>query len=298
MASRPTSRLMAAAAWLAGWLPPAGLRALYGLGPISGLLRSLLNRSAPQGTSEVTVAGGRLAGARLLLDLREEKDLWLGSYEPFMLETIARFARPGMTAYDVGAHIGYVTLCLAQAVGPQGHVVAFEPLPANQQRLRTNLKLNGLTEHVQVVAGAVGEVAGRQWFKPHLSVAMGKLTTAGAPDEPAAGLLEVEVVALDEFAAASGTLPGLIKMDIEGGEAAALRGARRLMRQAKPILLLELHEAQAAKAGTVFDELQQLGYEVRRLARQYPVVTSTAGLGRKAYLLGLPPGGFPVTEGA
>jgi hypothetical protein len=127
---------------------------------------------------------------------------------------------------------------------------------------------------------------------------MGKLRTAGAPDEPAAGLLEVEVVALDEFAAAAGTPPGLIKMDIEGGEAAALRGARRLMRQAKPILLLELHQAQAAEAGTVFDELQQMGYEIRRLARQYPVVNSTAGLGRKAYLLGLPPGEFPVTEGA
>jgi FkbM family methyltransferase len=287
---------MAAAAWLAGWLPPAALRALYRLGPISGLLRSLLNRSAPQGTSEVTVAGGRLAGARLLLDLREEKDLWLGSYEPFMLEAIARFARPGMTAYDVGAHIGYVTLCLAQAVGLQGHVVAFEPLPANQQRLRTNLELNGLSGRVQVVAGAVGEAAGRQLFRPHLSVAMGKLT-ADAPDEPAAGLLEVEVIALDEFAAAAGTPPGLIKMDIEGGEAAALRGARRLLRQAKPVLLLELHEAQAAEAGTVFDELQQMGYEVRRLARQYPVVTSTAELGRKAYLLGLPSGEFPVTEG-
>jgi FkbM family methyltransferase len=244
----------------------------------------------------VTVAGGRLAGARLLLDLREEKDLWLGSYEPFMLEAVARFARPGMTAYDVGAHIGYVTLCLAQAVGPQGHVVAFEPLPANQQRLRTNLELNGLSGRVQVVAGAVGEAAGWQLFRPHLSVAMGKLT-ADAPDEPAAGLLEVEVIALDEFAAAAGTPPGLIKMDIEGGEAAALRGARRLMRQAKPVLLLELHEAQAAEAGTVFDELQQMGYEVRRLARQHPVVTSTAELGRKAYLLGLPSGEFPVTEG-
>jgi len=298
MAARPTSRLMAAAAWLAGRLPPAGLQALYRLGPISGLLRSLLNRSAPQGTSEVTVAGGRLAGARLLLDLLEEKDLWLGSYEPFVLEAVARFARPGMTAYDVGAHIGYVTLCLAQAVGPQGHVVAFEPLPANQQRLRTNLELNGLSGRVQVVAGAVGEAEGRQLFKPHLSVAMGKLRTAGAPDEPAAGLLEVEVVSLDEFAAAAGTPPGLIKMDIEGGEAAALRGARRLLRQAKPILLLELHEAQKIEAGTVFDGLQQMGYEIRRLARQYPVVTSTAGLGRKAYLLGLPPGEFPVTEGA
>jgi len=298
MASRPTSRLMAAAAWLAGRLPPAGLRALYRLGPISGLLRSLLNRSAPQGASEVTVAGGRLAGARLLLDLRDEKDLWLGSYEPFMLEAIARFARPGMTAYDVGAHVGYVTVCLAQAVGPQGHVVAFEPLLANQQRLRANLELNGLSGRVQVVGGAVGEAAGRQLFKPHASVAMGKLAAHDATDEPTAGLLEVEVIALDQFAAAAGTAPDLIKMDIEGGEAAALRGARRLMRQAKPILLLELHEAQAAEAGNVFDELRQMGYEVRRLARQYPVVTSTAGLGRKAYLLGLPPGGFPMTEGA
>ena len=288
MASRPTSRLMAAAAWLAGWLPPAGLRALYRLGPISGLLRSLLNRSAPQGTSEVTVASGQLAGARLLLDLREEKDLWLGSYEPFMLEAVARFARSGMTAYDVGAHVGYVTVCLAQAVGPQGHVVAFEPLPANQQRLRANLELNGLSGRVQVVAGAVGEAAGRQLFKPHPSVAMGKLVAHDAEDEPTAGLLEVEVIALDEFVAGAGTAPGLVKMDIEGGEAAALRGMRRVLREFGPILLVEIHGAQAAQG--VWDELRSAEYRICRLARGFPGLESAADLRGRIHILGLPPG--------
>jgi len=294
----PNSPPAALASWIAARLPTWALLGLYRLGPVTRLLRSMLNRSVPHGITEVTVAAGQLAGTRLLLDLREEKDLWLGSYEPFMLEAVARFTRPGMTAYDVGAHIGYVTVCLAQAVGPQGHVVAFEPLPGNQQRLRANLELNGLSGRVRVVAGAVGEIAGRQRFRPHSSVAMGRLAAQEAPDEPAAGLLEVEVVELDEFAAASGAPPDLIKMDIEGGEAAALRGARRLLRQAKPILLLEMHEAHEAEAITVFDGLQQIGYEIRRLARHFPVITSTAGLGRKAYLLGLPPGGFPMTEDA
>lgn len=298
MASRPTSRMLSFAAWLAGRLPSAGLRALYRLGPLSSLLRFVLNRSAPAGLSEVTVASGRLAGARMLLDLRIEKDHWLGAYEPFTLDAIAHYLRPGMTAYDVGAHIGYVTLYLARVVGPTGRVVAFEPLPANRERLRENLRLNGAPAWVQLVPAAVGEASGTQLFRPSASASMGMLLGSAQQHEMAQTDIQVQVLALDEFAAGPELSPDLVKMDIEGGELAALRGMRRLLRQAGPIVLLELHDAQGANAKNVLDEFREAGYEVRRLAPRYPVIASTAGLGRKAYLFGLPPGGRPPMEGA
>jgi FkbM family methyltransferase len=280
------SRLAATASWLAARLPTWALLGLYRLGPVTRLLRSLLNRSVPPGLTEVTVAGGQLAGTRVLLDLREEKDLWLGSYEPFVLEAIARFTRPGMTVYDVGAHIGYVTLFLAQAIGPQGRVVAFEPLPANQERLRKNLELNGLGDRVQVVAAAVGAATARQRFTVHSSPSMGKLVASdGSPGGEVVDL-EVDVVALDDFASESGTRPALVKIDIEGGEQNALRGMRRLLQQARPSLLLELHDAPAA--GGLVAELRQAGYQIHQIKPPYDPIPSMEGLGRKAYVLGLP----------
>ena len=112
------------AAFVARVLPAPLKRLLYRLGPLTPGLRRLLTRAAPSRLTQVVVAGGPLAGVRLLLDLKTEKDLWLGSYEPELGGALRRFALPGMTVYDVGANIGYVTLLLARATAPGGRLFA------------------------------------------------------------------------------------------------------------------------------------------------------------------------------
>jgi len=57
-------------------------RAVYRSPRLARLIRRGLNRAAPQGSAEVTVAAGGLAGMRLSLDLQSEKEYWLGTYEP------------------------------------------------------------------------------------------------------------------------------------------------------------------------------------------------------------------------
>jgi hypothetical protein len=88
------------------------------------------------------VAAGGLSGLTLSLDLQTEKDYWLGTYEPDLQQAIQDLVQPGMIAYDVGANIGYISLLLGLAVGKDGHVFAFEALPANVERLQKNLRLN------------------------------------------------------------------------------------------------------------------------------------------------------------
>ena len=51
--------------------------------------------------------------------------------EPEFMEIIQDEVREGMVAFDLGANIGYVTLILAELVGPSGHVYAVEPNPRN-----------------------------------------------------------------------------------------------------------------------------------------------------------------------
>src|SRR5260370_34744466 len=55
-------------------------------------------------------------------------DHWLGTYERDKQSAIVRFAKAGMTFYDVGAHAGFYTLTFSRLTGAAGRVYAFEPL--------------------------------------------------------------------------------------------------------------------------------------------------------------------------
>jgi FkbM family methyltransferase len=257
------------------------------LGPITRVTRSVLNRAAPQGLTETTVAAGPLAGVRLLLDLQSEKDLWLGTYEPRVLRAIEDLARPGTTAYDVGANIGYLTILLARRVGLEGRVFAFEPLPGNLERIRANLALNGLEGRVTVTPAAVADESRRAAFLVHASGGMGKLQGSAGREEQYPSTIPVETIDLDTFVFARGNpAPALIKIDIEGGEGLALAGMRRLLAEARPILLIEVHGPEAQRAA--WEALRQARYRLCRIGRGFARIDQPEGLGWKAYVAAFP----------
>lgn len=261
-------------------------RLIYRLGPLAKAVRGGLNRAAPHGLTEVTVAAGGLAGLRLQLDMQKEKDYWLGTYEPGLQAALRDFARPGMTAYDVGAHIGYVSLLLARAVGAQGRVFAFEPLPANLDRLRANLALNPEIRNVIVVPAAAGDRTGTARFLLHESGEMGKAQGSAGRQAQYRGALEVEAIALDDFVyAQDNPAPGLLKLDIEGGEVLALPGLRRLLAEARPVVLLELHGPESAAAA--WAAFAAAGYSLHRMAAGLPPVAAADELDWKAYLVAM-----------
>jgi FkbM family methyltransferase len=260
-------RLAAAAARR---LPLRVRLALYRLGPVTHLLRRALTRAAPSGVHPVRVAAGDLAGMWLLLDLQVDKDLWLGTYEPDVAAAIRHFAPPGGVAYDLGANIGYSTLLLVRAVGAAGQVFAFEPLAANVERLRAAVARNGLDPQVTIVPSAVGAVSGRAAFLVHASGSMGRLAGDIGRGDGFMGSVEVDAQSLDDFVFGLGRpAPGLVKLDLEGGEGAALRGMRRLLTESSPTLLVEVHGADAA--AEVSRELDAAGYAIQRVPGGDPV---------------------------
>jgi FkbM family methyltransferase len=274
------------AAFAARVLPDSAKRAIYRAGPLARGIRGALNRAAPRGLAEIRVVAGTLEGCTLLLDMQTEKDFWLGTYEPELQWALGEVARPGMIAYDVGANIGYITLMLARAVGLTGSVVAFEPLPANLERLERNLALNGLSGRVRIAPVALASGEGTLRFHVHASGAMGKAEgSAGRADEAYQAEISVPSTSLDAFVYERlGPVPHLVKMDIEGGEVLALPGMRRLLREARPTLLLELHGPDAAR--TAWAELAAGGYTVCRMEPGFPRVPSLEALDWKAYLVG------------
>jgi FkbM family methyltransferase len=265
------SGLTSLAAATARRLPLRARLLLYRLGPVTDWLRRALNRAVPAGVHPVRIASGDLAGSWLLLDLQVDKDLWLGNYEPDVAKAIRHFARPGAIAYDLGANLGYTTLLLARALGPSGRVFAFEPLADNLERLRRAVSLNGLENRITIFPAAVGARGGPAAFRIHVSGGMGRLEDGAGRQDGFVAAANVDVVTLDDFVFAEGHAPpAVIKIDLEGGEAAALTGMSRLLREQRPCLLLELHGTQAA--ADVQRQLVAAGYRLHRMQRGYPEV--------------------------
>lgn len=275
------------AAFFARILPVSVKQAIYKFKPLAGLIRASLNKAAPKGYSVVVIASGGLQGMSMLLDMQTEKDFWLGTYEPEMQAALEELVKPGMVVYDVGANIGYVTLLLAKAVGENGKVFAFEALPENAQRLSRNIELNNLFSRVSIQKMAVTASAGDVKFLVHASGGMGKAAGSAGRDEKYVDEITVSGISLDEFVFEwQNPLPQVVKMDIEGGEVMALPGMQRLLKEARPIMLMELHGQESARVA--WDVLTASGYSLHEMKPGYPAILSHDTLDWKAYLVAKP----------
>jgi len=276
------------AAFFARILPTSLKQAIYKARPLARWIRRLLNKAAPTGLTKVKIAAGGLAGFTLLLDMQLEKDYWLGTYEPELEATVYELVPPGTIAYDVGANIGYVSLLLARAVGAKGHVFAFEALPENIKRLHANISFNGMETQVTVIAAAVGAGPEPVRFLVHESGGMGKAEGSGGRAASYTAAITVPGISLDEFVYRQGNQPPqVVKMDIEGGEMLALPGMRRLLAEVRPLMLVELHGTDSARA--TWEALTAAGYQICWMKRGFPPVPALTALNWKAYIVAEPP---------
>ena len=118
--------------------------------------------------------------------------------------------------------------------------------------LRRHIELNG-ANNVEVVAAAVSETSGKAFFANNNSRAQGRLASDGE--------LEVKTVSIDELVELGELVPpDLLKMDIEGGEYMALRGARETLLRFKPVILLATHSQQVHARCCEF--LRECGYRL------------------------------------
>lgn len=224
----------------AWWRQPAG----YKWHSIRRHIRRAWNRLLPRVPFPLRLAPGIwwIAANDAVSD-----QLFIG-FEQNERRFVSRFLTPGMTVLDVGAHAGLYTLTAARGVGPSGRVIAFEPSPRERRRLERHLALNRC-RNVTVQSFALGEDRG----DAELFVVDGSETGCNT-FRPAAGIvghaLRVPVRRLDECRA-EGMFDevDLVKMDIEGAELSALRGAESVFRSARPVLLCEIEEARVAPWG-------------------------------------------------
>jgi FkbM family methyltransferase len=231
------------------------------------LARFLLGRKRAAQDVEVTC----FDGSRMLIpSLSDSVGFHLfidGVYERTELKWLLRELQPGDVFVDVGANIGGFTLPAAGRVGALGLVVAVEASPRIADYLRRNLETNRVV-NVRVCQVAVSDQTSNCvtfYAAPDQSFGAGGL---GAGD----GMRPITVGAkrLDHLLAEQGvTTVRVLKVDVEGFEAAVFRGAEQLLTGSNPpAVLFEFYEWAERRSGTPGDAqrvLREWGYDIWRI---------------------------------
>lgn len=172
------------------------------------------------------------------------------------LALIRRRTAPGDLACDVGANKGSYLYWMSRWAD---RVVAFEPQPGLADYLKTLVATLPMA-NVTVVQQGVSDHAGV------LTLYMPSINSPEASLEPidGAGTVDITVVSLDDYFAGSGRL-AILKIDVEGHELDVFKGADRILREDRPVLLFEC-EQRHLRTGSVFDcfrYLEARGYAGR-----------------------------------
>jgi FkbM family methyltransferase len=182
----------------------------------------------------------------------------VGLFDRHALDILRRHARPGGIVFDVGAHLGYFTMTFARWVGPGGAVHAFEPDPRLFPRLRRHIEMNRLAWVAANECGILDHIVDAHDFALPDQLGWSSVIPGAWG---ATNAVSVRMTTIDEYVAQHRIDPRdicLIKLDVEGAEPDALRGATATLRETAAAVLVEHIPARATALGRDSDEVPAL----------------------------------------
>jgi FkbM family methyltransferase len=237
-------------------------------GPVEPLLTALAPRLMPPPSNEarVEIRGGGILSVPA--HFPSYRNYALGMYERDVCSLLPSIISAGTNVVDVGANVGFYTFSLSRLVGGRGRVFAFEADPNVYRYLLRNVADNGL-DNVVAERFAITEACGAVQFIAD-SVERGHLSPSGS----AIPSIEVPGLSLDRYFESIGW-PAIdfIKLDIEGGELAALKGMSDLSARNPDIKLVMEYNPQSIKRAGVtpqrlFQAIRLLDFSTVRVVEQ------------------------------
>lgn len=266
---------------------PVLVPCLSAAGLVFSVPRSLRGRKLAQAERSGNPFVARIPTTRCRMRLDPTRSItktWFvdGDFEPGMISVMRHLVKPGMTCFDLGANAGYYTLFLAKAVGNTGTVYAFEPTRETHESLVNNLELNragNVLAENRAIGDYCGEIAfheGPRGYDVYNTV--GTLLPSLGPVATRFTTRKVAITTLDQYCLDRHIQKvDFIKLDIEGGEMAALRGAERVIANNPSLsMVLEVSPDLAQACGHSAEEI--LNWLAERSFRLY-LLSPTGKLG-------------------
>jgi FkbM family methyltransferase len=191
-----------------------------------------------------------------------EWQLWaFGAYEEHFASLFRRLIKPGDRCIDVGANIGVHTVRLAKLVGAHGEVVAIEPDEGLARRASNNVLLNRLA-NVRMIQAAAAERGGNSvlLYRPDVLDSNKGRASLLHHSYLTGSAARVPTISIDDVN--EGPI-ALIKIDVEGHEAAVVSGAAQTIDDFSPSIIFEYApDLLPGKSNSPFDWFCDRGYEL------------------------------------
>jgi FkbM family methyltransferase len=215
------------------------------------------------------VVAGPLRGARFVLGALSGEGggatVYFNALEPQQSAAMVRTLGTGQVFFDIGANVGYYSILASRLVGPQGRVVAFEPVVRNLSFLYRHIVLNKARNVLALTMACADNVAIAA-FSAGANYAEGHLLADrdGSEAGTAKAVSIVPMATVDAIVKQLGVSPNVIKIDVEGAEYLVLKGAHATLLEARPSIFLSVH-SESLRA-TCLEHLRGLGYTHEELA--------------------------------
>jgi len=163
------------------------------------------------------------------------------NYEDENIAFLKEHVKAGHMVFDIGAHLGLMSVISSQLSGPEGKVYAFEPSPSTFDLLKKVLALNSGYSPVVPEQMAISNTIGNIRF--YLSSDLGSNSNSLVEKHPLnRSAVEIKCTTLDAYAEKNHlTAIALIKIDAEGSELQVLQGAEKVLRTQRPKVILAIH---------------------------------------------------------
>lgn len=163
-------------------------------------------------------------------DWNEVENTWIN--EQYLLTGKCE-PEKGEVVIDAGGFQGGTAIWFADKVGERGKVFSFEPLEINYQKMKGNIQRNNLEKIIEPINEGLWDSNTRLWITNNNSASVCSVEHSD---------LEIKVTTLDSFVKNQGLeRVDFIKMDIEGAELNALKGALHTIMKFKPKLAISVY---------------------------------------------------------
>lgn len=190
----------------------------------------------------------KVNGCRFYCRRRYEDYSHILTHENWLLELAKNLLKSGDIFIDVGCHVGKYSIFLANYVGPEGKVFAIDANPENIRAIKKNAELNEFA-NIAIINTAVADTDGERNFYLSRWSGQGSLIQSDARKESVVmttATLDTLLWSIDKI--------DLIKMDIEGTELEAIKGAKLTLKKTRKLIIECHNEGNRKKLEKILDE--------------------------------------------